>query len=1437
MFVAIFNYIEHLFDLIKPKKFFFMAIDGVAPRAKMNQQRARRFRSALDAEVARKKAREAGLVVPDDPFDSNAITPGTEFMAKLTMQLKYFINRKVSEDTSWQNIEVILSGHEVPGEGEHKIMEQIRIRRAEPDYSPDVRHCLYGLDADLIMLGLLSHDPHFALLREEVEFGRTAKKSKELTDQRFYLLHLSLVREYIELEFEDVKDVETFAFDFERLLDDFILISYFIGNDFLPELPSLLINEGALPIIFQTYKRYLRRADGYINDGGLINFERLAIWLEEMSRFEHEKFEEFAIDLEWFNKELDAVAVKTEDKRSITLTLTPREKTLTRQLKPLILSLNNSAHETSEAGEKLPLCELPDIHDVEFVRTLCSHTYTRVFSEGGLYYIALDAEGIPADEDLDAENQRLLTVSRTLKKYENALLRKPEEIEAKKQVYDSKFDQWRNGYYKQKFGITLEDENVIKDITENYLEGLQWVLLYYYRGVASWGWYYRYHYAPKITDIRKGLTKKFSFQLGAPFKPFEQLMGVLPERSKALVPPPYRTLMSEESSPIIDFYPKEFALDLNGKKNDWEAVVKIPFVDEKRLRAALAPKEAYLTPDERKRNSFGKTLRFVYNPQTDFVYPSSLPGVFQDIAHSHCIEVPLETPTLGNLNLKLGLIDDVKLGKEALGGFPTLKTLTFTAKLENAGIQVSQRPSKNESLILTINNNYANESPESVASKILGDSIYVGWPYLREAKLVALTDELFRYELSNGHIFNKPHPPRTIETWHKDASRLENSYAKTGSKIGKVQLIAHVCYLKGLRRTAGGAYEKDFGASGDEEHVFPIQTIVEDVVNKDERFVERDCTPVNEEFPLESQAVFLGPAGYGNPVTIKGHGQDTVNIQLMKLERGEPAIGSRMAQYEKQSTRYFASYDVAKMLGIHPLALSKITSKCLVQCESKKIDVGLNLKFEARRLKVLHHSRRSQRGWDFSTQAVELIRDYRNAFPKVLNALSTYTKSDIPDLKDLLKISPQESKDLGDKIRKWIGERTDDNPGFEQVPLESDALSSGSIKKIETYIIKYLEGEDPVKIVAYNKIPRAALLAPSHAYHELRTQRFSLGDRVVSALSFGKVKLFNRGTVIGINSSTFKVTLDVLFDHAFDAGTDLGGKITTKRGLTVDAGSVINLTDRQLVYHTKKSMEMHTNKSKAAGAPKLVIGRTPSTNVWNKGKESSAPTRSRVLNQGLTNKVSNSKAPLPDAKPVGSKPFTAEKKLTILKKESAASQASQPVQSAANDEKARQDLLAMLHGPQDAASDKEAGSNSASQTPKPKSNEEVLKNIKPVKSHAQLQRNLLGAVYGQYVPLPPRPPPPPTGMRFNPAGPFPPAFVPGMIPMPPPPMMAGPAHEVDAQASAELLAALNVGGTVAVDGQTNGHPGDHPNGLSNGNPRGRGGYRGRGRGRGRGGRS
>ena len=157
MMLKIFAYIDSLFQMIKPRKVFFMAIDGSAPRAKMNQQRARRFRSAKDRLEAEAQARERGEEVPDDPFDSNCITPGTPFMQKLTRHLQFFVRKKMAEDPAWQRPQVILSGPDIPGEGEHKIMEYIRWAKQQPDYKPNIRHCMYGLDADLIMLAPVSY--------------------------------------------------------------------------------------------------------------------------------------------------------------------------------------------------------------------------------------------------------------------------------------------------------------------------------------------------------------------------------------------------------------------------------------------------------------------------------------------------------------------------------------------------------------------------------------------------------------------------------------------------------------------------------------------------------------------------------------------------------------------------------------------------------------------------------------------------------------------------------------------------------------------------------------------------------------------------------------------------------------------------------------------------------------------------------------------------------------------------------------------------------------------------------------------------------------------------------------------------------------------------------------------------------------------------------
>lgn len=301
IFIDIFHYIETLFRLIQPQKMFFMAIDGVAPRAKMNQQRGRRFRSAKEAEVLEARAKSEGQVLPQgERFDSNCITPGTPFMARLQEALKYFVKSKISSNPIWQKCRVILSGHETPGEGEHKIMDYIRYLKASTDYDPNTRHCLYGLDADLIMLGLCTHEPHFSLLREEVKFGKQSKKMASVDETRFFLLHLGLLREYLELEFRPVANNLKFTFNIENIVDDWIFMGFLVGNDFIPHLPNLHISSNALPTLYKAYMEILPTLDGYINEGGILNLSRLEVFLSKMAEHDKELFAEQNSDIRYF---------------------------------------------------------------------------------------------------------------------------------------------------------------------------------------------------------------------------------------------------------------------------------------------------------------------------------------------------------------------------------------------------------------------------------------------------------------------------------------------------------------------------------------------------------------------------------------------------------------------------------------------------------------------------------------------------------------------------------------------------------------------------------------------------------------------------------------------------------------------------------------------------------------------------------------------------------------------------------------------------------------------------------------------------------------------------------------------------------------------------------------------------------------------------------
>lgn len=89
-------------------------------------------------------------------------------MHRLSIALKNYILERQNEDGLWDGLSVVFSDAFVPGEGEHKILDFIRSQRAQDGYNPNTSHCIYGADADLIMLGLATHEPNFYILREQV---------------------------------------------------------------------------------------------------------------------------------------------------------------------------------------------------------------------------------------------------------------------------------------------------------------------------------------------------------------------------------------------------------------------------------------------------------------------------------------------------------------------------------------------------------------------------------------------------------------------------------------------------------------------------------------------------------------------------------------------------------------------------------------------------------------------------------------------------------------------------------------------------------------------------------------------------------------------------------------------------------------------------------------------------------------------------------------------------------------------------------------------------------------------------------------------------------------------------------------------------------------------------------------------------------------------
>eukprot|EP01032_Pedospumella_encystans_P014743 gene14743-16908_t len=680
----IFDEINRIMDLVRPQNLIYIAVDGVAPRAKLNQQRARRFRSSHDRLQALRNSGASAATA----FDSNCITPGTEFMARLTEALRAFIAQMLRTQATWHGLKVHFSGSEVPGEGEHKIVSFIRSERLKEHHQPNLRHCILGADADMIMLALATHEPYFLVLRDVLDFKRSKKPSMDYHHNNTHVatptapkirsmnyIRINVMREYLVNEL--LESLNPTEFEAERIIDDFVFLTFLVGNDFLPHLPAINIGDDAFDVIFDAYKTVLASEPGYLVHEGVLDVERLELIFTLIGVTEKSLY-------------YDQVLMEEQKQRQHRERKEKMEKYRAEKLASMAAAEAGSIH--SSVGDGSIVEGVESVGDGSEANSSDVTSSNTTSSSPVMTHV----------DTFSATHTSAAILSNT--KTSGSLLDREEQC--------------KHDYYVTKFHIdiyTAEGQVALREIVSAYLMGLQWCLQYYSIGCTSWEWFYPYHYGPFLQDMTQLNTVPAyadTVKLGNPLQPFQQLLACLPAASSGFLPSAYHALMNSPTSPLREFYPTDFETDLNGKKQDYEAVVILPFIDIDQLKqteanmwATYGNRIKKLTSAELARNTFGAeyvcSMRTMENRH---VLPSGLHG------DTLCIEtIPFALVTVAEMNpfaaaLTSGTINPVT----SIPGFPS-RTALLEVVNYTKGYGKSKNSRKN---IRSRANCYAEETTE-----------------------------------------------------------------------------------------------------------------------------------------------------------------------------------------------------------------------------------------------------------------------------------------------------------------------------------------------------------------------------------------------------------------------------------------------------------------------------------------------------------------------------------------------------------------------------------------------------------------------------------------------------------------------------------------------------------------------------------------------------
>lgn len=464
-------YTRYIINVVGAKNVYIM-IDGVAPRAKMNQQRERRYKTHFFKKLVKLEEKEIETKYLE--WDSNKITPGTHFMESI----KIALDKLKSEVKELYNINI--SDSNESGEGEHKMMKYINVLK------PKNKICIYGLDADLIMLSLMNKYLDKIVLLRDNSFNINLKESERTyTYVDIFKLKKNICNElYSELQDND----QFIEKNDDNIICDYIFLCFLLGNDFLEHIPTLMIKENGISVLLKYYLNLLVKKKSY-----LINIDAL----------KNNKLEE-SINLQF---------------------------------------LQDIFYQLSRSEE---------------------YFYSKVYS---VYNHKKDKNIYKDTFNIDNN-------------YDDIYIYKEDIIK-----YNTK------GYKKRYYDFyCINDINDINDACKNYINGLYWVLGYYYNhNHDNWTWFYKFKGIPFSSDLFQYLLKSNKKEIlimdtikkSTPNTPLEQLMMVLPKKSLLNILKIQNGNLYEKlirifntySKELNEYYPDNICLDMIHKEFMWQSKI------------------------------------------------------------------------------------------------------------------------------------------------------------------------------------------------------------------------------------------------------------------------------------------------------------------------------------------------------------------------------------------------------------------------------------------------------------------------------------------------------------------------------------------------------------------------------------------------------------------------------------------------------------------------------------------------------------------------------------------------------------------------------------------------------------------------------------------------------------------------------------------------